>query len=34
VFNDLPKLDNLKEAFPEIYRETPVTVLASSRPSQ
>ena len=34
VFNDLPKLDNLKRLFPDSYRETPVTVMASSRPSQ
>jgi peptide-methionine (S)-S-oxide reductase len=34
AFNDLPKLDNLKQLFPDYYRETPVTVLASSRPSQ
>jgi peptide-methionine (S)-S-oxide reductase len=34
VFNDLPKLDNLKQVFPDLYRETPVTVMASSRPSQ
>jgi len=34
VFNDLPKLDNLKGVFPDYYRETPVTVMASSRPSQ
>ncbi len=34
VFNDLPKLDNLKQAFPDYYRESPVTVMASSRPSQ
>jgi peptide-methionine (S)-S-oxide reductase len=34
VFNDLPKLDNLKRMFPDNYRETPVTVMASSRPSQ
>ena len=34
VFNDLPKLDNLKRIFPDYYRETPVTVMASSRPSQ
>lgn len=34
VFNDLPKLDNLKRVFPDYYRETPVTVMASSRPSQ
>ena len=34
VFNDMPKLDNLKQAFPDYYRESPVTVMASSRPSQ
>jgi peptide-methionine (S)-S-oxide reductase len=34
AFNDLPKLDNLKQLFPDYYRESPVTVLASSRPSQ
>jgi len=34
VFNDLPKLDNLKQVFPDYFRETPVTVMASSRPSQ
>ena len=34
VFNDLPKLDNLKQVFPDYYRETPVTVMASNRPSQ
>ena len=34
VFNDLPKLDNLKRVFPDYYRDTPVTVMASSRPSQ
>lgn len=34
VFNDLPKLDNLKRVFPDYYRQTPVTVMASSRPSQ
>lgn len=34
VFNDLPKLDNLKQAFPDYYRDTPVTVMASTRPSQ
>jgi peptide-methionine (S)-S-oxide reductase len=34
VFNDLPKLDNLKQLFPDYYRETPVTVMASNRPSQ
>src|SRR5262249_37890160 len=34
VFNDLPKLDNLKQAFPDYYRETPVTIMASRRPTQ
>ena len=34
VFNDLPKLDSLKQVFPDDYRETPVTVMASSKPSQ
>jgi peptide-methionine (S)-S-oxide reductase len=34
VFNDLPKLDNLKRLFADEYRDTPVTVMASSRPSQ
>ncbi len=34
VFNDLPKVDNLKRLFPDAYRETPVTVMASSKPSQ
>ena len=34
VFNDLPKLDYLKQLFPDNYRESPVTVLASSRSGQ
>jgi peptide-methionine (S)-S-oxide reductase len=34
VFNDLPKVENLKRVFPDNYRETPVTVMASSKPSQ
>jgi peptide-methionine (S)-S-oxide reductase len=34
VFNDLPKVDNLKQLFPDYYRETPVTVMASNKPSQ
>ena len=34
VFNDAPKVDNLKQLFPDYYRETPVTVMASNRPSQ
>jgi peptide-methionine (S)-S-oxide reductase len=34
VFNDLPKVENLKRLFADQYRETPVTVMASNRPSQ
>jgi peptide-methionine (S)-S-oxide reductase len=34
VFNDLPKLDELKRLFADNYREMPVTVMASSRSSQ
>jgi peptide-methionine (S)-S-oxide reductase len=34
VFNDLPKVDNLKRLFADTYRDTPVTVMASSKPSQ
>jgi peptide-methionine (S)-S-oxide reductase len=34
VFNDLPKVANLKRLFPDYYRQTPVTVLASSKPSE
>ncbi len=34
VFNDLPKVENLKRLFPDYYRETPVTVVASSKPTQ
>ncbi len=34
VFNDLPKVDNLKRLFADYYRDTPVTVMASSKPSQ
>ena len=30
VSNDLPKVANLKRLFPDYYRETPVTVLASN----
>jgi peptide-methionine (S)-S-oxide reductase len=33
VFNDLPKLDNLKRLFPDLYRENPVTVTASAKPA-
>jgi len=31
VFNDLPKVENLKRVFPAYYRKAPVTVLASSK---
>ena len=34
VFNDLPKVENLKRLFPDYYREAPVTVLASSKATQ
>jgi peptide-methionine (S)-S-oxide reductase len=34
VFNDLPKVENLKRLFADYYRGTPVTVLASNKPSQ
>ena len=34
VFNDLPKVANLQRLFPDLYRDTPVTVMASSKPSQ
>ena len=34
VFNDLPKVDNLKRLFAADYRDMPVTVLASSRAGQ
>jgi peptide-methionine (S)-S-oxide reductase len=34
VFNDLPKVENLKKLFADVYRDTPVTVMASSKPSQ
>lgn len=34
VFNDLPKVENLKRLFPTYYREVPVTVLESSKPTQ
>jgi peptide-methionine (S)-S-oxide reductase len=34
VFNDLPKIDELKRLFSDNYRETPVTVMAASRPTQ
>jgi peptide-methionine (S)-S-oxide reductase len=31
VYNDLPKVENLKRLFSEIYREQPVLVMAASR---
>ena len=34
VSNDLPKLADLKRLFPDYYRETPVTVLASNKPTK
>ena len=34
VFNDLPKVENLKRLFADYYRDTPVTVLASNKPTQ
>jgi peptide-methionine (S)-S-oxide reductase len=34
VFNDLPKVENLKRLFADRYRDQPVTVMASNRPSQ
>jgi peptide-methionine (S)-S-oxide reductase len=34
VFNDLPKVHNLKRMFTPDYRETPVTVMAASKPAE
>lgn len=34
VFNDAPKVENLKRLFADSYRDMPVTVMASSKPSQ
>jgi peptide-methionine (S)-S-oxide reductase len=34
VFNDLPKVENLKRLFAAEYREVPVTVMASSKPGE
>jgi peptide-methionine (S)-S-oxide reductase len=34
VFNDLPKVDNLKKLFAGDYREMPVTVMAASKASE
>jgi len=34
AFNDLPKVKHLSEVFADFYRETPVTVMASSKPGE
>jgi peptide-methionine (S)-S-oxide reductase len=34
VFNDLPKVENLKRLFPDQYRAQPVTVMASNKATQ
>lgn len=34
VYNDAPKVENLKRLFTDAYRDMPVTVLASSKPTQ
>ena len=34
VYNDAPKVENLKRLFASDYRVTPVTVLAANKPSQ
>jgi peptide-methionine (S)-S-oxide reductase len=34
VFNDVPKVDNLKRLFVDYYRDAPVTVMAASKPTQ
>jgi len=34
VYNDLPKVDNLKRLFADVYRDAPVTVMASGKPTQ
>jgi peptide-methionine (S)-S-oxide reductase len=34
VVNDLPKVENLKGLFADVYRDTPVTVMAAGKPSQ
>jgi peptide-methionine (S)-S-oxide reductase len=34
VFNDLPKVDNLKRLFAADYRDMPVTVMASGKPTE
>ena len=34
VFNDAPKVENLKRLFAGVYRDTPVTVMAASKPGE
>src|SRR5579871_3707131 len=34
VFNDLPKVENLKRLFADYYREAPVTVMAAGKATQ
>ncbi len=34
VYNDAPKVENLKRLFADAYRDMPVTVMASSKPTQ
>ena len=34
AYNDLPKVEHLKQLFPDLYRETPVTVVAADTPSR
>jgi peptide-methionine (S)-S-oxide reductase len=34
VFNDLPKVANLKRIFADVYRDAPVTVMAASKPGE
>jgi peptide-methionine (S)-S-oxide reductase len=34
VFNDAPKVENLKRLFADYYRTTPVTVMAAGKPTQ
>ncbi|HTP93329.1 MAG TPA: peptide-methionine (S)-S-oxide reductase MsrA [Xanthobacteraceae bacterium] len=34
VFNDAPKVENLKRIFADVYRDTPVTVMAANKPTQ
>jgi peptide-methionine (S)-S-oxide reductase len=34
IYNDAPKIDNLKRLVADQYRDTPVTVMAANRPSR